>query len=78
MKKSPYIKNDSEMVIAKEITDWNFSNHTYLLTKNKMKCHGYWKNHHEYIRFSVPFQFNKARRQFQYTKIVWQSYENGL
>lgn len=58
------------MIIAKEITDWDY-NHTYLLSKDKMKCHGYWKNSNkkEYIEFIKPLSFDKRGRKFIYKEI---------
>ena len=50
------------MIIAKETTDWDW-NHTYLLSDDKMKCHGYWKwqDKNDYHKFSVPIKFDKRK-----------------
>lgn len=58
------------MIIAQEMSDWEY-NHTYLLTDDKMKCHGYWKwqNKEDYHEFSIPIKFDKRQRKFKYIKV---------
>jgi hypothetical protein len=59
----------TRMIIAKEVTDWEY-NHTYLLSDDKMKLHGYWKHSkaNDFVGFKTPLNFDKRRRQFKYSK----------
>jgi len=57
------------MLKAIEKTEWEY-NHTYLLSFDKMKCHGYWPWHDgEFVKFTKPMQFDKRARKFKYVKI---------
>lgn len=49
----------------KEITDWEYANHTYFVLNNT-KCIGYIKEGTtELIRFEKAMNFSKSRRKFK-------------
>ena len=56
----------------KEITDWEYANHTYLVDEiNKDKMVGYIKDDETEPRmFKKPLSFYRARRKFKITDYV--------
>lgn len=55
-----------EIIVLREITDWDIPNHTYHVIKGKGKLFGYEPaNGSGFRQFKMPLTFSRSRRKFK-------------
>ena len=59
------------MILAVEVTDWKWPNHTYKLSDDLSKCYGYTKaSNGDEITFDKPMKFDVRGRKFNKVSIL--------
>jgi hypothetical protein len=59
------------MILAVEVTDWEWPNHTYKLSADLSKCYGYIKaSNGEETTFKQPIRFDIRGRKFNKAEIL--------
>ena len=51
--------------VLKEVTEWEYPNHTYVTTNRNQRVIGYYKHHDgDYMAMKIPTRFETRRRKF--------------
>lgn len=56
------------MISVREITSWDWSNHTYFLDDSQNKLLGYQVDGEKPVTFTTPMDFDKRGRKFEVIK----------
>jgi len=60
------VENKMEKVnVLREVTDWEYPNHTYVTIRRNQRCIGYYRNNVDYVEFVKPLPFYTTRRKFE-------------